>query len=224
MAPRLTNVSVALSANGNTALIAGPAFQGEYPAAAYIFTRSGTAWTQQTGPQAQRERTGVGSRTGPRAPLRRRRPVGGWQHGAGRGAQLQLRRRRRLGVRALWFDLGPARPEAQRRGRGRRWHVWRDGCAFRRRRHRSDRWPEGRRPSGRGLGIRALGLDLAPAGWSSLARASLGPANLAPASPCRRVAPRPSSAARQTVIKRALPGAHARGLDLEPAGPEARGQ
>ena len=41
--------SVALSGDGNTALVGGPGSEG-YDGAAWVFTRSGSTWTQQGSP------------------------------------------------------------------------------------------------------------------------------------------------------------------------------
>ena len=115
--------SVALSADGNTALIGGPADNQGVGAltgvgAAWVFTRSGQTWAQQ-GPKL----------TGAWRPARQVRPerraVRGWEHGADRRAGRQRERwagdgcRGGVGVHPLGADLGPARAEADRRGRDR---------------------------------------------------------------------------------------------------------
>jgi hypothetical protein len=55
--------SVALSANGNTALIGG-FFDGTDAGAAWVFTRSGTAWSQQGPALTANDETGVGGEFG----------------------------------------------------------------------------------------------------------------------------------------------------------------
>ena len=68
--------SVALSADGNTALIGGPCDDG-CVGAAWVFTRSGSTWTQQA------KLVGTGA-VGGAQQGRERGAVGGWEHGAGR--------------------------------------------------------------------------------------------------------------------------------------------
>ena len=105
-------MSVALSADGNTALVGGWK-DNSTKGAAWVFTRSGGAWSQQ----------------GPKL-------TGGGEAGEGGfgtsvalsadgntaligGARRQHWHRRGVGVHALGLDLDPAGRKAHRRGRGR---------------------------------------------------------------------------------------------------------
>ena len=102
--------SVALSSDGNTALIGGHADNGAV-GAAWVFTRSGGVWTQQ-GPKL------TGRRARRRRPLRpQRRALLRRQHRADRRRSRQRRRRRGVGVHPLGRGLVPAGPEAHGRRR-----------------------------------------------------------------------------------------------------------
>ena len=104
--------SVALSADGNTALIGGPGDDGG-AGAAWVFTRSGSTWAQQGEKLTGAGESGEGSVRLQRRAGRRR------QHGADRRARRRRRRRRRLGVHALGLHLDPAGRKAHRHRRGR---------------------------------------------------------------------------------------------------------
>ena len=151
-------VSVALSADGNTALIGAPGDDGD-KGAAWVFTRSGSTWTQQGEKLTGTGESGEG-RFGESVALSGRR-----RHGADRRACRQRPHGRGLGVHALGLDLDPAGRKADRRRarpeKADSAPAWRSpnngntaliGGLARRRPHR------------RGLGVHALGLDLGPAG------------------------------------------------------------
>ena len=108
--------SVALSSDGNTALIGG-LFDNDFIGAAWVFTRSGETWTQQ-GPKL------IGWRRERRRPIRpQRRALGRRQHRADRRRRRQWRSRRGVGVHALGLDLDPAGRKAHRRRGERRRRV-----------------------------------------------------------------------------------------------------
>ena len=124
--------SVALSEQGDTALIGGPGDESG-TGAAWVFTRSGSTWTQQSGKLTGTGEAGVGefgisvalSADGGTALIggsRRQR-----QHGCG------------VGVHALGLDLVPAGRKAHRHRRERNRQVRLQRRALRRRRHRADR-------------------------------------------------------------------------------------
>ena len=99
--------SVALSADGDAALIGGPKDNWHRnPRAAWVFTRSGTTWTQQG--EAKEQRTGR-RRLG-RKIRRKRGAVRRWRHGADRRnlGSMGMSRRMHARVRALWLGLDPA--------------------------------------------------------------------------------------------------------------------
>ena len=93
---------VALSADGNTALVGGP-YDNGFVGAAWVFTRSGATWSQQGG-----KLTGSGE-SGQRFFGVSVGAVGRRQHGAGRGLGRQRLHRRGLGVHALGHDLDASR-------------------------------------------------------------------------------------------------------------------
>ncbi len=138
-------VYVALSADGNTALIGGPG-DNDDAGAAWVFTRSGGVWSQQ-GPKL----TGRGE-TRRRRVRRERGAVRRRQHGADRRSGRQwrpVRQGRGMGVHALGRHLDPAGRKARRRlhEQLRQRGHWRDRerlvrlqrRALRRRQHRADR-------------------------------------------------------------------------------------
>ena len=95
-------LSVALSSDGNTALIGG-SNDNSAVGAAWVFTRTGANWTQQgtklTGHRRDRCRV-----------LRlKRRVVLRWQHGTDRRQQRQQQRRRGVGVHPLGSGPGASR-------------------------------------------------------------------------------------------------------------------
>ncbi len=90
--------SVALSADGNTALIGGYRDNGDV-GAAWVFTRSGATWTQQGAKlTGSGEETGAGEFGDERGAVLRR------QHRADRRPRRQRQRRRGVGVHALGRD------------------------------------------------------------------------------------------------------------------------
>ncbi len=133
--------NVALSADGNTALIGGwnddsvllgnQDYSGK--GAAWVFTRSGATWTQQGAKLTARGRDRRRQVRHDRRALRRRR------HGADRRLERRHQQGRGLGVHALGWGLDPAGAEAHRRGRDRRRQVRRQRRALRRRQHGADR-------------------------------------------------------------------------------------
>ena len=184
--------NVALSADGDTALIGG--FRdNDWKGAAWVFTRSGSTWTQQgeklvgdCTSSCANEGTGeIGdgmfgtmvalSANGNTA------LIGAWndnsvlagnEHYSGKGAAWVFTR--------SGSHLDPAGRKARRRlhqqlrqrghGRDRRRQVRHQRRALRRRRHRDD-WRLGRRQrQGRGLGVHALGRHLDPAGRKACRR------------------------------------------------------
>ena len=150
--------SVALSADGDTALIGGLGDDG-LKGAAWVFMRTGSTWSQQGG-----KLTGRGESRRRRI-RRQRRALRGRQHGANRRVQRQRHRRRGLGIHTLGLDLGPAGRKAHRHRRNRGQPVRLQRGALRRRQYRADRGPSRQRRRGRRLGVHALGLGLEPAGW-----------------------------------------------------------
>ena len=158
--------SVALSADGNTALIGAPG-DNFRKGAAWVFTRSGSTWTQQ-GRKADRH-----GRERVRLVRLHRRALGRRQNRADRRLARQQLDGRGVGIHALRIHLDPAGRKTDRLGRDRRRHVRHQRRALRRRQHGADRRLERRkrgirRPGlqrqGRGLGLHALGIDLDPAG------------------------------------------------------------
>ena len=152
--------SVALSADGNTALIGGPDDNGRI-GAAWVFTRSGSTWTQQGEKLTGSGETGAGE-FGYSVAL-----VRGRQHGADRRPSRQRRRARRGCSRAR-VDVDPAGRKAQRPASEapRLRAVRPQRGTVRRRQHRADRRPclQQRRRNRGGVGVHALGVDLDPAG------------------------------------------------------------
>jgi hypothetical protein len=140
--------SVALSPTGNTALVGGPGDAAGL-GAAWVFTRTGSTWTQQ-GPKLTGGSEEVSSGAAPR-PVRLERRARRRRkqcHRAGRRAGRQQRPRRGVGVHAHWLDLGPARVKAHRRRRRGQQHrsSWqvrgrRGAVRHRKQRHRADRRP-----------------------------------------------------------------------------------
>ncbi len=110
--------SVALSSDGNTALIGGPS--DNQVGAAWVFTRSGGAWTQQGSKLAG---AGENTSSGVRVFVRdKRRPVRRREHGASIGGS---GRRRQQAPARLWVftrscgrRLDAAGPETDRDRRG----------------------------------------------------------------------------------------------------------
>ena len=104
--------SVALSEDGNTALVGGPRDASE-AGAAWVFTRSGESWTQQGSKLTGSEAVGA-ARFGIGVALSDR-----WQHRRDRRQPRQLRQGRRVGVHARSRRVDPTGREAHRDGRGR---------------------------------------------------------------------------------------------------------
>ena len=144
--------SVALSSDGNTALVGGPGDD-----AAWVFTRSGTTWTQQGSKL-------VGTARPARRPGLQRGAVGRREHRARRRHRRQRLRRGDVGVHALGDDLDPAGVEARRHRRGRRLRprarAWRCRPTGTRRSSAATATTAARG----GVGVHALGDDLDPAG------------------------------------------------------------
>ena len=93
-------LSVALDANGSIAIVGGPDDNSD-TGAAWVFTRSGTTWTQQG--EARRQRRRRRSRAGlQRGDLLRR------QHGARRWERGRRGHRRHMGLHAHGIDVDPA--------------------------------------------------------------------------------------------------------------------
>ena len=82
--------SVAVSADGNTVLVGGPADNGRR-GAAWVFTRSAGAWSQQA------KLTAAGE-SAKRCPWHQRRPLGRWQHGLRGCPRRRILRQARLGA------------------------------------------------------------------------------------------------------------------------------
>ena len=209
--------SVALSADGNTALVGGPD-DNSGEGAAWVFTRSGTTWTQQ-GPKL----VGTGA-AGDADQGAQRGAVGRREHGARR------RPRDNGGMGAAWVftrsgttwtqqgpklagtgAVGARRPGLERGAVGRR-------------EHRADRRLRRQRRRGGGVGVHALGDDLDPAGPKArrhrrrrrtpiqgVSVALSGDGNTALVGGIRRQRRRGGGV-----------GVHALGDDLDPAGPKAR--
>ena len=141
--------SVALSSDGSTALLGGPADSAN-TGAAWVFTRSqAAAWSQQGGKLTGGEEEGEGQFGSKRCAVLRRR------HRAGRRPCRQHQHRGRVGVYALAGGcLEPAGRKAHGRRRGRRRPVRLERCAVLRRRHRADRRPRRQHQHRGGVGIR----------------------------------------------------------------------
>ena len=208
---------VALSSDGNTALIGGPATTAA--------GRRGCSRARAR-PGPSRARSSPAAARSATAWLRHERgAVGGRQHRADRRPERQRRRRRGVGVHALGVDLDPAGLKAHR-------HAARPAAgelrlqrgAVGRRQHRADRRPRRQRQTSARRGC-------------SRARARPGPSRArsspAAARPAKRRASASSvalSADGNTALiggpgdnrrRRRGVGVHALGLDLDPAGREA---
>ena len=103
--------SVALSADGNTALIGGR-FDDSGKGAAWVFTRSGSTWTQQGEKLTGTGEIGEGRFGYERRALRR------WQHGARSAVPEDDTAAGGVGLHAHGRGLEPAGAEAGRRRRG----------------------------------------------------------------------------------------------------------
>ena len=102
--------SVALSADGNTAVVGGP-LDNSGAGAAWVFTRSGGVWTQQGN-----KLVGAGA-SARRPPGLLRRAVCRRQHRHRGRAPGQLRCRGGVGVHPQWRDVDPAGRQAGRHRR-----------------------------------------------------------------------------------------------------------
>jgi hypothetical protein len=140
--------SVALSADGNTALAGAPA---DGDGAAFAFARTGSTWTQQgsklipsDATPGSRLRLGRGAlgRRHARADRRTGRQRLGRPHGGG------------VGIRANRLDLGAAAREDPWLGRGSRKRIRRSRGALGRRRHCAARGADRRLEHRRGMGLR----------------------------------------------------------------------
>ena len=96
---------MALSADGNTALIGGPRRQRRTVGAAWVFTRSGSTWTQQGAKLTGSGETGDGQFGYERG------AVGDGNTALIGGPDDNGRRRGGVGVHALGLDLDPAGPK-----------------------------------------------------------------------------------------------------------------
>ena len=127
--------SVALSSDGNTALIGGPR-QRRAHGAAWVFTRSGSTWTQQGAKLTGGEESGEGSLRQERGAVLRR------QHRAGRRRTRQQRNRGAAWVFTrsgeTWTQQGPKLTGGEETGEG---YFGSKRGAVRRRQHRPDRRP-----------------------------------------------------------------------------------
>ena len=131
--------NVTLSADGNTALIGGwnddsvASGNRDYSGkgAAWVFTRTGSTWTQQgeklTAARSARPDNGKFGTIVALSADGDTALIGAWNDDNSKGAAWVFTRSNR--------DLDPAGPEAHRRGRGRRRQVRRRRRALRRRRH-----------------------------------------------------------------------------------------
>ena len=149
--------SVALSADGNTALVGGN-FDNSDAGAAWVFTRSGETWTQQGPKLTGSEELGAG-RFGSTVSLSddgNTALIGGWADNGGDG--------RRLGLHPLWIELDPAGPEADRPGRDRHRALRHERGAVRQRQHGPGRRQSRQRRRGRRLGLHPRRRNLEPAG------------------------------------------------------------
>ena len=142
--------SVALSSEGNTALIGGPTDNAGV-GAAWAFTRAGEKWTQQGEKLTGAGETGAGEFGDERGALL------GRQHRADRRPHRQHRRRRGVGAHARGRELDPAGRKAHRRRRDRRGRIRHERGALLQRQHRADRRPERQHRRRRGVGVHALG-------------------------------------------------------------------
>ncbi len=138
---------VALSANGDTALIGG--WNDDHSkGAAWVFTRSGSTWTQQ-GPKL----TGAGETGEGRFGVAVALSADGDTALVG-GLCRQRHQRRGLAVHPLGLHLDPAGPKADPQRRGRRKRIRHERRALRRRRHGADRRLARQRRHGCGVGLR----------------------------------------------------------------------
>ena len=156
--------SVALSADGNTALIGGPDNRRARRrlGAAWVFTRSGATWTQQ-GAEAD------GSGAGPDRQFGcERGAVGRREHRPDRRPGRRQPHRGGVGVHPLGRHLDAAGREADRQRRDRSGDDARFGCSVALSadgEHRPDRRPRGQRRTRGGVGVHA-----APPGRRSTGR------------------------------------------------------
>ena len=140
--------SVALSSDGNTALVGGPGDDTDAVGAAWVFTRSRGRWTQQ-GPKL----VGTGA-VARRRPGRQRGAVVRREHRARRRPGDQRPRGGGVGVHALGDDLDPAGLKARRHRRRRPRLPGLQRGAVGRREHGARRRPR-RQPLRRGgVGVR----------------------------------------------------------------------
>ena len=132
--------SVALSGDGDTALI-GARYESRDAGAAWVFTRSGSTWTQQGGKLVGTGHTGAGDfghigegEFGESVALSadgNTALIGGWNDDTSKGAAWVFTR-----TGGVWSEQGP---KAHRHGRDRRRQVRRKRRALRRRRQGADR-------------------------------------------------------------------------------------
>ena len=163
--------SVALSAEGKDALLGGPGDRGEHVGAAWVFTRTGTTWTQQGEKLTAKsgEEIGEGEVGGKGqfaysvalSPDGNTALIGAPNDNDGVGAAWIFTRDER--------KMDPAGREAhrQKRGRDRRGRIRQERGALQgnRRHHvRADRRPRRQRSHRRGVGLHAHERKMDPAG------------------------------------------------------------
>ena len=147
--------SVALSADGNTALIGGPADGGstgvDGDGAAWVFTRTGSTWTQQGAKLPAPDQSAFGSSVALSADGNTAL-IGGPNDNNSRGTTWVFTR--------SGSHLDPARTWPDRRRRDRREQLRRQRGPLRGRKHGADRWSRRQQLRRRRVGVHALGEHL----------------------------------------------------------------
>ena len=185
-----------------------PATTNSNTGAAWVFTRTGSTWTQQGGKLTGDGETGAG-RFGAGVALS--------EHGDTAligGPGDEQRHGRGLGVHAHRLDLEPSRAKSSpAAGRGRSRRIRHERRALRRRRHGADRWARRQRQRRRRLGLHPLGHDLGPAGRKAHRRR-----RRAETAGSARASRSPPTATRRWSAGRATERRHRRRLGLHPLG------
>ncbi len=165
--------SIALSADGTTALVGAPADNG-VAGAAWVFTRVGSTWTQQ-GPKltvneatdAEEDELCVAEANecgfGRSVALSAR-----WEYGAGRRAAHKRSSGCGVGLHPLWIDVVAIRRKAHRWRRSHEpWELRAKRGALRRRRYGAGRRSARQGRTRRGMGLRTLRVGLPRAGLAA---------------------------------------------------------
>ena len=176
-------VSVALSGDGDTALVGGPGDNGRV-GAAWVFTRSGSSWTQQGPKLLASDEVGEGHFGGKVALSADGTTalIGGRGDGGLSGAAWVFTR-----SGSTLEPAGPQAPGPEANGAA---DFGGERRAVRRRQHGADRRLERRHRIRRRVGVHALGIDVDAAGTEDHSSRSDGPPSSAKASRCPPTATR----------------------------------